>query len=70
MTKQLQEVKEKFYKKYPDADSGRFVFRVVDDKVVTYYKIGNGGLLDITYDTFLRTPGFTKYLTNFKERGF
>ena len=31
---------------------------------------GNGGLLDITYDTFLRTPGFTKYLTNFKERGF
>ena len=70
MTEQLQEVKGKFYKKYPDADSGRFVFRVVDDKVVTYYKIGNGGLLDITYDTFLRTPGFTKYLTNFKERGF
>ena len=27
-------------------------------------------MLDITYDTFLRTRGFTQYLTNFKERGF
>ena len=43
---------------------------MVDDKVVTYFKVGNGGPLDITSDTFLRTPGFTKYLTSFKERGF
>ena len=53
MTEQLQEVKEKFYKKYPDADSRRFEFRMVDGKVVTYFKIGNGGMLGITYDTFL-----------------
>ena len=46
------------------------MFREVDNKIITYFDIGNGGLLDITYDTFLRTPGFTKYLTNFKERGF
>ncbi len=62
--------KKNFFGKYPDADSRRFVFREVDGKVVTYYKIGNGGLLDISSDTFQRTPGFRKYLTNYKERGF
>jgi hypothetical protein len=66
----MEGTKKEFFKKYPDADSRRIVFREIDGKVVTYYKIGNSGLLDITYDTFLRTPGFTKYLTNFKERGF
>ncbi len=67
------------YIKYPDADPNKFEFRMehkdniyspTKNKVIIYYKIGNGGLLDITSDTFLRTPGFTKYLTSFKKRGF
>ena len=66
----MEGTKKEFFKKYPDADSRRFVFREVDNKIITYFDIGNGGLLDITSDTSLRTPGFTKYLTNFKERGF
>ena len=68
--KDTESAKKEFNKKYPDADTRKFEFSEVDNKVITYYKIGNGGLLYITYDTFLRTPGFTKYLTNFKERGF
>ncbi len=77
--KNMEGTKREFFKKYPNADTRRFVFREVEAKdekpakVVTYFKIvpdNEYQLVDITSDTFLRTPGFTKYLTNFKERGF
>ncbi len=58
-----------FFKKYPDADPNRFVFR--NKKV--WFKINPDNeyrLLDIESDTYQRTSSWTKYLTSYKERGF
>ncbi len=58
-----------FFKKYPDADPNRFVFK--DDKV--WFKLNPDNeyrLLDIESDTYQRTSAWTKYLTSYKERGF
>ncbi len=58
-----------FFKKYPDADPSRFVFK--NEKV--WFKINPDNehrLLDIESDTFQRTSTWTKYLTSHKERGF
>ena len=60
---------EAFFKKYPDADPSRFVFR--NDKV--WFKINPDNeyrLLDVESDTYQRTSSWTKYLTSYKERGF
>ena len=58
-----------FFKKYPDADPNRFVFK--DEKV--WFKLNPDNkyrLLDIESDTYQRTSSWTKYLTSYKERGF
>ena len=60
---------EAFFKKYPDADPSRFVFK--NDKV--WFKINPDNeyrLLDVESDTYQRTSSWTKYLTSYKERGF
>ena len=60
---------EEFFKKYPDADPSRFVFR--NDKV--WFKMNPDNeyrLLDVESDTYQRTSSWTKYLTSYKERGF
>ncbi len=58
-----------FFKKYPDADPNRFVFK--NEKV--WFKLNPENeyrLLDIESDTYQRTSSWTKYLTSYKERGF
>ena len=58
-----------FFKKYPDADPRRFVFK--DDKV--FFKINPDNeyrLADIEYRVFYDSPEWSKYLTSYKERGF
>ncbi len=58
-----------FFKKYPDADPNRFVFK--DGKV--FFKINpdnENRLADIEYRVFYDSPEWTKYLTSYKERGF
>ena len=58
-----------FFKKYPDADPSRFVFK--DDKV--FFKINpdnENRLADIEYRVFYDSPEWTKYLTSYKDRGF
>ena len=60
---------KEFFKKYPDADPSRFVFK--DDKV--FLKINPDNkyrLADIEYRVFYDSPEWTKYLTSYKERGF
>ena len=60
---------EALFKKYPDADPNRFVFR--DGKV--WFKLNPDNeyrLLDIESDTYQRTSTWTNYLTSYKERGF
>ena len=60
---------EAFFKKYPNADPSRFVFK--DGKVL--FKINPDNeyrLLDIESDTYQRTSTWTKYLTSYKKRGF
>ena len=58
-----------FFTKYPDADPSRFVFN--DGKV--WFKLNpdnENRLLHIEFDTFQRTPSWTKYLTSYGECGF
>ena len=58
-----------FFKKYPDADPNRFVFK--DEKV--WFKLNPDNeyrLLDIESDTYQRTSTWTNYLTSYKEREF
>ncbi len=58
-----------FFKKYPDADPSRFVFK--NEKV--WFKLNPDNeyrLLDIESDTYQRTSTWTNYLTSYKERGF
>ena len=58
-----------FFKKYPDADPSRFVFK--DDKV--FFKINpdnENRLADIEYRVFYDSPEWSKYLTSYKDRGF
>ncbi len=58
-----------FFKKYPDADPNRFVFK--DGKV--FFKINpdnENRLADIEYRVFYDSPEWTKYLTSYKDRGF
>ncbi len=58
-----------FFKKYPDADPSRFVFK--DDKV--FFKINPDNeyrLADIEYRVFYDSPEWSKYLTSYKDRGF
>ncbi len=60
---------KEFFKKYPDADPSRFVFR--DGKVL--FKINPDNehrLADIEYRVFYDSPDWTKYLTSYKDRGF
>ncbi len=60
---------EAFFKKYPDADPSRFVFK--DGKV--FFKINPDNeyrLADIEYRIFYDSPEWVKYLTSYKERGF
>ena len=60
---------KEFFKKYPDADPNRFVFK--DGKV--FFKINPDNeyrLADIEYRVFQDSPEWTKYLTSYKERGF
>ncbi len=60
---------KEFFKKYPDADPSRFVFK--DGKV--FFKINPDNeyrLADIEYRVFQDSPEWTKYLTSYKERGF
>ena len=60
---------KEFFKKYPDADPSRFVFK--DDKV--FFKINPDNeyrLADIEYRVFYDSPEWTKYLTSYKDRGF
>ncbi len=60
---------KEFFKKYPDADPNRFVFK--DGKV--FFKINPDNeyrLADIEYRVFYDSPEWTKYLTSYKERGF
>ena len=60
---------EAFFKKYPDADPNRFVFK--DEKVwFTLNPDNEYRLLDIESDTYQRTSTWTNYLTSYKERGF
>ncbi len=58
-----------FFKKYPDADPNRFIFK--DGKV--FFKINPNNeyrLADIEYRVFYDSPAWTKYLTSYKDRGF
>ena len=58
-----------FFKKYPDADPSRFVFK--DDKV--FFKINPDNeyrLVDTEYRVFYDSPEWSKYLTSYKDRGF
>ncbi len=58
-----------FFKKYPDADPSRFVFK--DNKV--FFKINpdnENRLADIEYRVFYDSPEWSKYLTSYKDRGF
>ncbi len=58
-----------FFKKYPDADPSRFIFK--DGKV--FFKINPDNehrLVDIEYRVFYDSPEWTKYLTSYKDRGF
>ena len=58
-----------FFKKYPDADPSRFVFK--DDKV--FFKINPDNeyrLADTEYRVFYDSPEWSKYLTSYKDRGF
>ncbi len=60
---------KEFFKKYPDADPNRFVFK--DGKV--FFKINPDNeyrLADIEYRVFYDSPEWTKYLTRYKDRGF
>ncbi len=60
---------KEFFKKYPDADPSRFVFK--DGKVL--FKINPDNeyrLVDIEYRVFYDSPEWTKYLTSYKDRGF
>ena len=60
---------KEFFKKYPDADPNRFVFK--DGKV--FFKINPDKeyrLADIEHRVFYDSPEWTKYLTSYKERGF
>ena len=60
---------KEFFKKYPDADPSRFVFR--DGKVL--FKINPDNehrLADIEYRVFYDSPEWTKYLTSYKDCGF
>ena len=57
-----------FFKKYPDADPSRFIFK--DGKV--FFKINPDNeyrLVDIEYRAFYDSPEWTKYLTSYKDRG-
>ena len=58
-----------FFKKYPDADPNRFVFKY--GKV--WFKINPDNeyrLLGVESVTFNRSLTWKKYLTSYKERGF
>ena len=58
-----------FFKKYPDADPNRFVFK--DEKV--WFKINPDNehrLVDIESRAYQGVSDWTKYLTSHKERGF
>ena len=58
-----------FFKKYPDADPSRFVFK--NEKV--FFKINPDNeyrLANIEYRVFQDSPEWTKYLTSYKDRGF
>ncbi len=58
-----------FFKKYPDADPNRFVFK--NGKV--WFKINPDNeyrLADIESRVFYDSPEWTKYLTSYKDRGF
>ena len=60
---------KEFFRKYPDADPSRFVFK--DDKV--FFKINPDNeyrLADIEYRVFYDSPEWVKYLTSYKDRGF
>ncbi len=60
---------KEFFKKYPDADPNRFVFK--DGKV--FFKINPDNehrLVDIKYRSFYDSPGWAKYLTSYKDNGF
>ena len=60
---------KEFFKKYPDADPNRFVFK--NEKV--WFKINPDNeyrLADIEYRVFYDSPEWTKYLTSYKDRGF
>ncbi len=60
---------KEFFKKYPNADPSRFVFK--NDKV--WFKINPDNeyrLADIEYRVFQDSPDWRKYLTSYKERGF
>ena len=60
---------KEFFKKYPDADPNRFVFK--NEKV--WFKINPDNeyrLVDTEYRSFYDSPGWTKYLTSYKDRGF
>ena len=60
---------KEFFKKYPDADPNRFVFK--NEKV--WFKINPDNeyrLVDIEYRSFYDIPDRVKYLTSYKERGF
>ncbi len=60
---------KEFFKKYPDADLNRFVFK--DGKV--FFKINPDNeyrLVDIKYRSFYDSPGWVKYLTSYKDNGF
>ena len=60
---------KEFFKKYPDADPNRFIFK--DGKV--WFKINPDNkhrLADIEYRVFYDSPEWTKYLTSYKDRRF
>ena len=60
---------KEFFKKYPDADPNRFVFK--DGKV--FFKINPDNeyrLVDIESRAYQGVSEWTKYLTSYKERGF
>ncbi len=60
---------KEFFRKYPDADPSRFVFK--DDKV--FFKINPDNehrLADIEYRAFYDSPEWAKYLTSHKDNGF
>ena len=60
---------KEFFKKYPDADPNRFVFK--DGKV--FFKINPDNeyrLVDIESRAYQGVSDWTKYLTSYKDRGF